>query len=88
MSSTPLRLPVSASWDDHVHDDRSPRRGRPVRALGFVLVVVAAVLLVSSMASIYATTMTVRRSTLSPWAVVLGAAAVTVGALGGVLVLL
>ncbi|MFC7456713.1 hypothetical protein ACFQS2_05925 [Brachybacterium sp. GCM10030267] len=59
-----------------------------MRALGFVLVVVAAVLLVSSMASIYATTMTVRRSTLSPWAVVLGASAVTVGAIGGVLLLL
>jgi hypothetical protein len=54
--------------------------------VGYALLVVGGIMLVTALGSIYATTMTARRSTLAPWALPLAGAAFLVGAIGGIIV--
>lgn len=56
-------------------------------SLGFVLLAVSVIMFVAAVASLYATTMTVRQSRVSPWVAVLGGGALLAG-VGGLLLLM
>ena len=59
-----------------------------MHALGLALLVVAGLLFIAFLMSLYSTTMTARRSRISPAAIALGVVAVILGGIGGVLILL